>query len=304
MAKVSICVPTYNAGAYLEPALRSALEQTCRDVEVLVVDNCSTDETESIVSRLARSDDRIRFVRNPVNLGMVANFNRCLELAAAPYIKFLCADDVLAPECVEVLVQELQAHPEVSLVTCARAQIDPRGEALGTVRYAAGREQIPGHAARRHCFYHRNIVGEPTAVLFRKEHAARGFDPGFAHSFDVELWLHLLERGDLVLLPQALCSIRLHPDQASATNLRSDRVVEDKRRMFRRFTASARVEASVLERTLWDLRMASSVARTGPQMVRELAARALDEVHFPALFKSLMVPVVAWLYGLRNKYLS
>jgi hypothetical protein len=81
-------------------------------------------------------------------------------------------------------------------------------------------------------------------------------------------------------------------------------VVEDKRRMFRRFTAGARVDASVLERTLWDLRMASSVARVSPQMGRELAARALGEVHFPTLFKGLMVPAVGWLYSLRSRYLS
>ena len=83
MAGVSVCVPTYNAGSYLEEALSSALAQTCRDIEVLVVDNCSTDGTQAMVTELASHDARIRYVRNSTNFGMVANFNRCLELAAA-----------------------------------------------------------------------------------------------------------------------------------------------------------------------------------------------------------------------------
>src|SRR6478736_6105752 len=123
MASVTVCLPTYNAGTYLDESLRSAVEQTHRDIEVLVVDNCSTDGTQEMVTAWESQDARIRYVRNSSNLGMVRNFNRCLELADGEYIKFLCADDLLAPACVERMLAAIQARPDAALVASARRLI-------------------------------------------------------------------------------------------------------------------------------------------------------------------------------------
>ena len=204
-------------------------------------------------------------MRNAANLGMVGNFNRCLELATGEYIKFLCADDLLAPDCVERMLLAIQARPGVALVASARRLIGPSGNAIGEVRHTTEQQLRNGQQALSYCFYRRNLVGEPTATLFRRADARRGFDVRYLQAFDVEMWLRLLERGDLALLPQALCSIRIHPEQATNLNLRSGQVVEDKRRLFREFAARRREQASALDRATWDLRMASSVARSGPR---------------------------------------
>jgi glycosyltransferase involved in cell wall biosynthesis len=293
MASVTVCLPTYNAGTYLDESLRSAVEQTHRDIEVLVVDNCSTDGTQEMVTAWESQDARIRYVRNSSNLGMVRNFNRCLELADGEYIKFLCADDLLAPACVERMLAAIQARPDAALVASARRLIGPDGENIGEVRYVSEPELRKGRQALSYCFHRRNIVGEPTAALFRKADARRGFDVSYLQAFDVEMWLRLLESGDLLLLPEALCSIRLHPEQATKANLRSGQVVEDKRRLFREFATQSREWGSLLDRAMWDLRMASSVARSGPQTARLLKESGIREVYFPDFFRHGLLPAAS-----------
>jgi len=295
MPLVSVCVPTHNAGSYLEHALHSATSQTFRDIEVLVIDNCSTDETQALVGRLASGDRRIRYVRNPANVGMAGNFNRCLELASSEYIKFLCADDLLAPDCVGRMLAAIEARPGIALVASARRLIGPNNEPLGDVRHATRQQLWPGEQALKHCFYRTNIVGEPTAVLFRRNQARRGFDPAYDQAFDLEMWFHLLKQGDLVLLPDALCSIRLHPGQGTSANLRSGRVVDDKRRLFRQFGGRPDGRASMIDRAMWDLRMASSVEQAEPKTARKFIGAGISEVYFPALFRYVMVPAVAFL---------
>src|SRR4051812_21562594 len=98
---ISICVPAYNAAGYLRQCLDSALAQTFKDWELVLVDNASTDQTVAIATEYARRDDRFRVHQNAQNIGAHANFNRCIDLAQGEWLKFLCADDWLEPECVE-----------------------------------------------------------------------------------------------------------------------------------------------------------------------------------------------------------
>lgn len=94
MFKVSICIPTYNGARYLEACLDSVLSQTYKNIEILVVDDGSTDATLKILGRYVASDQRIRLVRNVVvsnehNLGLVGNWNHCIELSQDEWIKFV-----------------------------------------------------------------------------------------------------------------------------------------------------------------------------------------------------------------------
>ncbi|RYF88859.1 MAG: glycosyltransferase family 2 protein, partial [Chitinophagaceae bacterium] len=115
--KVSVLVPTYNYAHYLPETLRSALEQTFTDFELVVVDNCSTDNTAELMATY-KDDPRVIYHRNDANIGIVGNFNRCLELARGEYIKFLCADDKFAPGMLETYVRIMDEMPGVSLITC------------------------------------------------------------------------------------------------------------------------------------------------------------------------------------------
>jgi glycosyltransferase involved in cell wall biosynthesis len=113
---VAIGIPTYNRALYLRDAFQNALAQTYEKLEILVVDNASTDRTREILESFA--DSRIRYVRNAANLGMVGNFNPVLALSTGDYLTCLCDDDWLAPRFVEACLGLFRRYPDLGLVPC------------------------------------------------------------------------------------------------------------------------------------------------------------------------------------------
>jgi len=290
---VSICIPTFNRVATLTAAIRSAQEQTYREIEMLVLDDQSTDETESMVRDAARTDPRLRLVRQNQNVGLTRNFSACIAESRGEFIKFLCDDDLLHPECVARLMEAL-AQPGVAVAGAARQLVD---NDLRPIRVAAARRRaavIGGEAMTRELFAKGNTIGEPTAVLFRRADALRGFDLRYEQAFDLEMWCHLLRVGAFAFVPEALCSVRIHSEQATQRNIRSGSIIDDKRRLFREMLPRLAGRLSRRERWLWDVRMASSFGR---MRAAGSAADASDvaEVFHPRAFRA-MVPVasLAW----------
>jgi glycosyltransferase involved in cell wall biosynthesis len=113
--RVSIGLPVYNGGAHLEQAVRSYLEQDFEDLELLVSDNASTDDTEEICRQFARDDVRVRYVRLTVNHGAVANFNRVFRMARGEYFKWAAHDDWCRESYVSRCVEVLDSSPGVVL---------------------------------------------------------------------------------------------------------------------------------------------------------------------------------------------
>ena len=95
--RVSLGFPVYNGERYLAAALDSLLGQTFRDLEVVICDNASTDRTAELCAAYAARDARVRYHRNPTNLGAAPNFNRTFELSRGEYFKWAAHDDVCAP---------------------------------------------------------------------------------------------------------------------------------------------------------------------------------------------------------------
>ena len=290
---VSVCIPTFNRGATLANAIASAQAQTYTDLEILVVDNHSSDSTEAVVRKAASIDRRIRFVRQAENIGLARNFSACIAAAHGQYIKFLCDDDLLEPQCVATLLEAFSPGGVV-LSACARQMVD---HALRSVRVVGTRRRaalIDSATMVRELFVRGNTVGEPTAVLFRRSDAARGFDARYEHALDLEMWCHLLRRGALAFVPEPLCRVRLHTAQATRDNIHAGRIIEDKQRLFREMLPTLAGSLSRPERWRWDLRMASSLGRTRAVGARA-DAKAVSEVFHPRLFRA-MVPLatVAW----------
>lgn len=100
MAAVSILIPVFNRVGLLEATIRSAAAQTFSDVEIIVVDNCSTDGSFELACSLASQDGRIRVYRNAQNVGPVMNWRLCVSYATAAFSKILFSDDLIAPECI------------------------------------------------------------------------------------------------------------------------------------------------------------------------------------------------------------
>ncbi len=220
--KISVCIPSYNCAPFIADAIDSVLAQSYPHFELLIIDDCSTDSSAEIISGYAESDPRIVFLRNESNLGMVANWNRCIELARGEYIHYLFADDTFAsPECLAKMLSVIESEPTISLVVSARNIIDEDSRVMRVTSHFRDSKVSPGTKVIRRCLYEaRNLIGEPSVVMFRKSQALRGFNPEYAQFVDLEMWFHLLEQGTFAYLAEPLASFREHPGQQTKVNMR------------------------------------------------------------------------------------
>ncbi|MDB6019864.1 MAG: hypothetical protein JWR19_4353 [Pedosphaera sp.] len=218
--RVSVLIPTYNYARYLPEAIESVLDQDFQDYEILIVDDCSPDESEAVIRRYAARDSRIRCHFNRPNLGMVANWNYCLSQARGEYIKFLFGDDKLADRrALTKMVRMLDENPSAVLAVTARNIIDENSrileisDKLGANGVQRGLEVIIRCLERN-----ANIIGEPSVVMLRRQAASRGFNRQFRQLTDLEMWFHLLEDGDVVYTNEPLCAFRRHATQQTEVN--------------------------------------------------------------------------------------
>lgn len=128
--RVSIGLPVYNGDRFLVEALEAILAQTCKDFELIISDNSSTDTTGKICQAYAASDQRIRYYRNERNIGGHKNFNRVFELATGKYFKWAAHDDLCAPDYLERCIEVLEQNPSVVLCYSKTKLIDEHGSVL------------------------------------------------------------------------------------------------------------------------------------------------------------------------------
>lgn len=128
--KVSIGLPVYNGQEYLQGAIESILQQTFEDFELVISDNCSTDSTPEICREFADVDSRIRFVRQPENLGAIGNFNALVHLARGQYFKWAAHDDLMEPSFVERCVSTLDNDQSLAWCHSKSDMIDAQGRSF------------------------------------------------------------------------------------------------------------------------------------------------------------------------------
>ena len=128
--KVSIAMPVYNGERYLASAIEASLGQTHTDFELIVSDNASTDRTAEISQEYARKDSRIRYVRNPTNLGMAGNYNSACRLSVGEYFRWAAGDDLFSPESLASCVEVLDKRVDVVLAYSGTVLIDSEGNKI------------------------------------------------------------------------------------------------------------------------------------------------------------------------------
>ena len=217
--KVSVLVPVCNGEAFLAECLESILAQDFADMEILIADDASTDGSAALVERYAVKDSRIRWWRNPANLGLARNFNCCLRAAKGEYIKYVLQDDkLISPLAIRKMVEVLDNHPEVSLVSSASQVLDECSRVIELRKYF-GQGIMNGRQVIMRCLERlSNMIGEPSVVMFRREQAARGYNEQLQQLLDLDLWFHLLEQGRFAYMAEPLCAFRRHAAQQSEIN--------------------------------------------------------------------------------------
>lgn len=230
-SRISVCVPTYNGEAFLEECLAGLAAQTFEDFEVVVVDDCSSDTTVAIAQQWAARDGRFSVHVNPVNLGLVGNWNRCIALARGEWIKFMFQDDLIEPQCLEAMLAV--GDQSGGFVACSRSFVfeepcDPSlpdlydrhrlaVEAIFTPTTTLSAEAYSRIKCDRMDI---NIIGEPTVTMIRKDLFDRYglFDPMLVQICDSEMWTRLASNVGVTFIPEHLVAFRVHGASATGAN--------------------------------------------------------------------------------------
>jgi glycosyltransferase involved in cell wall biosynthesis len=168
MPKISILIPVYNRELHIGPCIQSALNQTIKDIEVIVVDNASTDRTWEICKEYARNDSRVRIFQNKENIGPVKNWKRCIEEASGEYAKILFSDDLMAPDFLQKTLPLLEAQEVGFVYTTALIGEQPdRGKQAYIFAERTGIFNSMDFIER--AFFGKNTPVSPGCAIFRTE---------------------------------------------------------------------------------------------------------------------------------------
>jgi len=217
---VSICIPTYNSARYIKSTIQSVLNQTYSTLEIIICDDNSSDNTLEIVKSL--NDSRITIHVSPQNHGITANWNASVEKCSGMYVKLLCADDILKPDCIEKQIAVFHADilKSISLVVCSSTVIDYKDTVLfNRKRILPSGLQNSKKAISKSIFFGTNIIGEPMVGLFRRsdfgvECVFDGLNP---YLIDLDFWVKLLQKGPLYFIPEHLASFRISSESISSS---------------------------------------------------------------------------------------
>lgn len=217
---ISICIPAYNAEKFIKETLESILNQTYQNLEIIITDDCSKDQTVSIINSF--SDKRIKFYQNEKNLGVEGNWNKALQLATGNYCKMMGADDILYSNCIseQLCVFENTENVDVVLVTSHKNVINQDGKLIMTRKFPGNGKYKGIKALKKSLHRGTNVIGEPVAGLFRKEILEKsGYYRGEnLYMIDMDLWSRMLKHGDLYVVENVLYAFRISTDSLS-TNI-------------------------------------------------------------------------------------
>lgn len=213
--KVSIALSTYNGAKYLREAIDSCLNQTYENIELIITDDASTDNTQEIVT--AYSDKRIRYIRGETNVGPAGNLNRGFSIATGEFLTWTSYDNIYSMNAIEEMAEELKNNREADFVYANFYRIDETGKVFGKTRVGSV-EKLDDLNCIGYCFLYRKKIYEELG----------GYDPTFSLAEDYEYWLRIRTRFKMKKINGYLYYARLH--QGSLRNKYHVEVLEAGRR--------------------------------------------------------------------------
>ena len=226
--RVTLCVPTYQCQATLARTLETLRRQTYAPLEILIVDNASSDRTVEIARRFCAEDARFRLVTGDVNVGAEGNFRRCVEIATGDLVGIFHADDLYDADIVDKQVRYLTQHPQSAAVFTEAFLVDADDRRFGDRRTPAsltGTQEGETHGfwpVFRAVLRHHNFLMTPSVLVRRDVYKRlRLFDSSrFRSSADLDVWLQILSEAPVGILRERLLGYRISPDQSSAVLIR------------------------------------------------------------------------------------
>lgn len=222
MALVSVCIPVYNGAKYISETIASVQKQTFQDLEILVQDNRSTDETWKIVSALAVIDPRIKPEQNISNLGMAMNWNLALDRPKTEFMMLLSADDLLEPIFLEVALAKFHEDPALGTVSFNHSLIQDGRYWIRKMNLAGGKYSERADIVLLKNPYSVNFSLYRTSFL----NSIRRVGRIFGHYYTCDFGLHIrvaMTAVPLLYVDQPLGIYRVHGAQLSHQSLRMRR---------------------------------------------------------------------------------
>lgn len=191
-----VLIPTYNCGSYIANAIDSILSQGIEGIRITVVDNASTDNTNSIVEKYKPMG--VDYLKNDSNIGGIENHNKCLDIASGKYVKLMSADDVLLPGVLSAQIRALEGDSEVGVVSCNCIITDENLKPIRNVRFLTGAWH--GRAVIKKCVNAiDNMIGGPTNVMMRRSAVGLSrWDKNYAWTADLMFFCELLLKHNYV----------------------------------------------------------------------------------------------------------
>jgi len=214
---VSVLVPCYDYGRYVRTCVESMLQQTARDLEVLVLDDGSTDDSWSVVQSLSALDPRVRALQHEANQGHVTTMNDLIHAASGRYVVMLGADDLAASrDVLQSQLTALERNPEAGFAYGDYELMDPEGRPIGREHVDAP-EFLPARDVFERLLL-RNFVPHSGTLVRAECYERLGVnDPRFHYSHDWELWLRLSSRYGAAHIRRPLYRYRMHHNSLRST---------------------------------------------------------------------------------------
>ena len=190
MPVVSIVLPTYNGARYIRESIDSCLGQTFQDFELIIVNDCSTDETSGIIEEYAARDPRIRVFHNPINKKLPLSLNRGFDEARGKYHTWTSDDNYYAPHALQTLIQLLENEPSTGFVYTDYTLVDETGKVTGKKIFGDINQQFTGFQGCSACFLYKE-------ELYKKN---KGYNPAAFLSEDYDVFVRIFISNKILYL--------------------------------------------------------------------------------------------------------
>jgi len=208
---ITVAIPVFNGEKEIADAIQSVLNQTYLDFELVVIDDCSTDQTLNVARSF--SDPRIRIMENEVNLGYIGNFNRTVNEAKGMYLKILCHDDVIVPNCLEMQIEPFIGGrgEDIAISTGLKKVVNnKRVEVLKPQGLKGSTRYVDGNSVIRKCVRAgRNLIGETSVTLVKTEDLRNIGSFETKYTLDLNMWFRVLQLGGLYFTSAIVSEFRI-----------------------------------------------------------------------------------------------
>lgn len=213
-------MPVYNAEQYLARAIDSIIAQTFKDWELILIDDGSRDDIMSVLS--IYDDERIYYVKNPVNMGLIKTLNRGIDYCESEYIARMDADDIAHPDRLKHQVDFMDKHPQHLMCGTNAVVIDNNEQETGRIRNLTGNNFLQINLLFSPPFVH------PSVIIRTEILQANRYDERYKHVEDYELWCRIARIGKVANIGKALLLYRWHDSNVSVLNSEAQDILKDK----------------------------------------------------------------------------